>query len=59
MEPDEVVVVDEASQPTEPTALVPLVKGCEKAMLVGDHVQRRPAVAGKAAAVGLNVSLLA
>jgi hypothetical protein len=28
MEPDEVVVVDEASQPTEPAALVPLVKGC-------------------------------
>lgn len=38
------VVVDEASQLTEPGAVVPLVKGCEKAVLVGDHVQLRPTV---------------
>ncbi|GAB1319470.1 hypothetical protein MFIFM68171_09680 [Madurella fahalii] len=38
------VIVDEASQQTEPASLVPLVKGCEKAILVGDHVQLRPTV---------------
>ncbi|KAK4148839.1 RNA dependent RNA polymerase-domain-containing protein [Chaetomidium leptoderma] len=38
------VIIDEASQQTEPASLVPLVKGCEKAILVGDHVQLRPTV---------------
>jgi superfamily I DNA and/or RNA helicase len=33
------VIIDEASQQTEPASLVPLVKGCRKAVLVGDHVQ--------------------
>ncbi len=33
------VIIDEASQQTEPASLVPLVKGCQKAILVGDHVQ--------------------
>ncbi|KAK3903257.1 RNA dependent RNA polymerase-domain-containing protein [Staphylotrichum tortipilum] len=40
----DMVIVDEASQQTEPASLVPLVKGCEKAILVGDHVQLRPTV---------------
>jgi hypothetical protein len=31
------VVVDEASQVTEPTTLIPLVKGCKRAVLVGDQ----------------------
>ncbi|KAH8088982.1 RNA dependent RNA polymerase-domain-containing protein [Cristinia sonorae] len=36
------VLIDEASQITEPGALIPLVKGCTTAVLVGDHVQLRP-----------------
>lgn len=32
----DVVLVDEASQITEPGALIPLVKGCKRAVLVGD-----------------------
>jgi hypothetical protein len=31
------VVIDEASQVTEPTSLIPLVKGCKRAVLVGDQ----------------------
>lgn len=31
------VLIDEASQITEPCALIPLVKGCERAVLVGDQ----------------------
>ena len=38
------VIIDEASQQTEPETLVPLVKGCSKAVLVGDHVQLRATV---------------
>jgi len=33
----DIVLVDEASQVTEPCALIPLVKGCKKAVLVGDQ----------------------
>ena len=33
----EIVIIDEASQITEACALVPLVKGCKKAILVGDQ----------------------
>lgn len=33
----DVVLVDEASQVTEPVALIPLVKGCKRAVLVGDQ----------------------
>ena len=40
------VIIDEVSQQTEPASLhvVPLVKGCEKAILVSDQVQLRPTV---------------
>ncbi len=31
------VLIDEASQITEPCALIPLVKGCGRAVLVGDQ----------------------
>ncbi|THH29680.1 hypothetical protein EUX98_g4493 [Antrodiella citrinella] len=40
----ETVLIDEASQITEPGALIPLVKGCRTAVLVGDDVQLRPIV---------------
>lgn len=33
----DIVLIDEASQITEPCALIPLVKGCERAVLVGDQ----------------------
>jgi regulator of nonsense transcripts 1 len=33
----DVVLIDEASQITEPCTLIPLVKGCRKAVLVGDQ----------------------
>jgi regulator of nonsense transcripts 1 len=40
----DIAIVDESSQQTEPSSLVPLVKGRSKAILVGDHVQLRPTV---------------
>jgi superfamily I DNA and/or RNA helicase len=33
----DIAIIDEASQITEPTALVPLVKGVKKAIMVGDQ----------------------
>jgi len=53
----DVVIVDEASQLTEPATLVPLVKGCSRAMLVGDHVQLRATVQQNAILTGYDVSL--
>ena len=53
----EVVLVDEASQQTEPETLIPLVKGCQRAVLVGDHVQLRATVEKTAVVVGLDESL--
>ena len=51
------VIVDEASQQTEPMSLVPLVKGCKKAILVGDHVQLRATVQPLAVVQGFDISL--
>lgn len=34
----EVVLIDEASQITEACSLIPIVKGCQKAVLVGDQL---------------------
>jgi superfamily I DNA and/or RNA helicase len=53
----DVVFVDEASQLTEPATLVPLVKGCSRALLVGDHVQLRATVQKNAILTGYDVSL--
>lgn len=53
----DVVVVDEASQQTEPATLVPLVKGCSRAILVGDHVQLRATVQKNAVLTGYDISL--
>ncbi|KAF4447211.1 hypothetical protein F53441_9259 [Fusarium austroafricanum] len=53
----DIVIVDEASQQTEPSSLVPLVKGCSQAILVGDHVQLRPTVQQTALALDFDVSL--
>lgn len=53
----DVVIVDEASQLTEPATLVPLVKGCSRAILVGDHVQLRATVQHNAVLTGYDISL--
>jgi superfamily I DNA and/or RNA helicase len=53
----DVVLVDEASQQTEPATLVPLVKGCSRAILVGDHVQLRATVQKNAVVTGYDISL--
>ncbi|KAG7287377.1 hypothetical protein NEMBOFW57_006888 [Staphylotrichum longicolle] len=53
----DIVIVDEASQQTEPASLVPLVKGCQKAILVGDHVQLRPTVHQHSLALEFDKSL--
>jgi superfamily I DNA and/or RNA helicase len=52
-----VVIIDEASQQTEPASLVPLVKGCRRAILVGDHVQLRATVQQHAVLQQYDVSL--
>ena len=51
------VIIDEASQQTEPQSLVPLAKGCSKAILVGDHVQLTATVTPHARAMGFDISL--
>ncbi|ETI27931.1 hypothetical protein G647_00380 [Cladophialophora carrionii CBS 160.54] len=54
----ETVIIDEASQQTEPASLIPLVKGCQRSILVGDHVQLRATVSPHAAVVDFDVSLM-
>lgn len=51
------VIVDEASQITEPNCLIVLAKGCQKVVLVGDHVQLRPNVTPLGEAYGCDMSL--
>ena len=52
------VLIDEAGQVTEPLSLVPVTKGCQSLVLVGDHKQLPPLVKCVAAKhAGLAVSL--
>jgi hypothetical protein len=52
------VLVDEATQATEPAVLVPLTRGCRQLVLVGDHCQLPPTVLStKAEEEGLGVPL--
>ncbi len=52
------VVIDEATQATEPESLIPIVLGCKQLVLVGDQCQLGPVViCKKAARAGLNRSL--
>jgi superfamily I DNA and/or RNA helicase len=53
----QIVLVDEASQQSEAMTLAPLVKGCERAVLVGDHVQLRATTGQHAQLVDFDVSL--
>ena len=53
----DLVVIDEATQSTEPAALIPIVRS-NKAILIGDHKQLPPTVLNqKAAEAGLKKSL--
>lgn len=38
------VVVDESTQSVEPESILPLLRGCEKAIFIGDHMQLGPVV---------------
>ena len=52
------VLVDEATQATEPESLIPLVMGAKQIILVGDHCQLGPVILSKrAAAAGYKQSL--
>lgn len=52
------VLIDEAAQAPEPDSLIPIVKGCEHLILVGDHKQLGPVIMDeKAKAAGFNKSL--
>lgn len=53
-----VVVIDEATQATEPSTLIPLVRGAESVVMAGDPQQLPPTVVSMAAAEsGLQVTL--
>ena len=53
-----IVLIDEATQASEPSALVPIIRGCRQLVLVGDHKQLPPTVISeKAEQGGLNQSL--
>ena len=49
-----IVLMDEATQATEPSALVPIVKGCRQLILVGDHQQLPPTVISRRAEQGVD-----
>eukprot|EP00923_Selenidium_pygospionis_P023654 GHVN01041187.1.p1 GENE.GHVN01041187.1~~GHVN01041187.1.p1 ORF type:complete len:635 (+),score=84.59 GHVN01041187.1:751-2655(+) len=52
------VLIDEATQATEPECLIPLVMGVKQVILVGDHCQLGPVImCKKAAKAGLSQSL--
>ena len=46
------VLIDEATQATEPATLVPLVRGARQAVLIGDHNQLPPTVISRRAEGG-------
>ena len=53
-----IILIDEATQATEPSALVPVSKGCRQLVLVGDQQQLPPTVISQRAEDGgLNSSL--
>lgn len=52
-----IAIIDEASQQSEPMSLIPLVKGCRKAIIVGDHVQLRATVRTHSRLADFEISL--
>lgn len=48
------VIIDEATQATEPECMVPIVLGAKQVVLVGDHCQLGPVVMCKSGEWGLN-----
>ncbi len=53
-----VVLFDEGSMATEPSSLIPLVKGCRQLCIIGDHKQLPPVVTSlRAKELGLDISL--
>ena len=53
-----IVLIDEATQASEPSALVPINRGCRQLILVGDHKQLPPTViSDRAESGGLGQSL--
>ena len=53
-----IVLLDEATQASEPSSLVPVVRGCRQLVLVGDHRQLPPTVVSdRAQEGGLGISL--
>eukprot|EP00659_Diplonema_papillatum_P010226 gene10227-15725_t len=52
------VLIDEASQATEPSTLIPIIHGASQVALVGDHKQLPPTILSRTAELnGLGVSL--
>ena len=52
------LLIDEATQATEPESLIPMTLGCKQLVFVGDHQQLGPVVmSSKAAKAGLHLSL--
>ena len=47
-----VILMDEATQASEPSALVPITRGCRQLILVGDHKQLPPTVISREAEKG-------
>lgn len=47
-----VILMDEATQASEPSALVPITRGCRQLILVGDHKQLPPTVISREAERG-------
>lgn len=53
-----VVCIDEASQATEPSSLIPIMKGCEMLIMAGDQAQLAPTITSqKPAAQQLSLTL--
>lgn len=52
------VLIDESTQSTEPESLIPIVRGAQQVVLVGDHCQLGPVIMSRQAGVaGLSQSL--
>ena len=53
----DIVLIDGVAQQVEPETLIPLTKGCQRAILIGDHAQPRASVSKHACVTEFDVSL--